>query len=77
MLSDGNDIGASDFGDGNTAIGLIGSIEINVVRANTSGDGDLQLLRLCKALCGEVTWVEPSTLLVRVGCDPDEQSDQN
>jgi hypothetical protein len=41
VLSDRDDIAASDFGHGDTAIGLVSSVQIHVVRANTSGDSDL------------------------------------
>lgn len=58
VLSDGNDVGTSDFSDGNTTVGLVGSIEIDVVRTNTGGDGNLEVLCLCEALSGEVTGVE-------------------
>lgn len=58
VLSDRDDVGASDFGDDKTAIGLVGSIEIDVVRSNTSSNAELEVLGLCKTLSGEVTWVE-------------------
>ena len=58
VLSDGDDVGASDLGDGDTAVGLVGSIEIDVVGTDTSSDGELEVLCLSKALCCEVTGVE-------------------
>lgn len=58
MLGDGDDIGAGDFGDGDTAVGLVGGIEVDVVRADTSGDGELELLGLGQALGSQVTRVE-------------------
>lgn len=58
VLSDGDDVGASDLSDGDTAVGLVGSVQVDVVGANTSGDSDLEVLALGKALGGEVTWVE-------------------
>lgn len=58
VLSDGNDVGTSDFSDSDTTVGLVGSIEIDVVRTDTGGDGNLEVLRLCEALSGEVTRVE-------------------
>jgi len=60
VLSDGDDVGASDLGDGDTAVGLVGSVQVDVVGTDTSGDGDLQLLGLGEALSGEVTGVEGS-----------------
>jgi len=58
VLSDGDDVGSSDLSDGNTAIGLVGSVQVDVVRTNTGGDGNLEVLGLGKTLCGEVTRVE-------------------
>jgi len=58
VLSDGDDVGASDLGDGDTAVGLVGSVEVDVVGTNTSSDGNLELLGLGQTLSGEVTWVE-------------------
>ena len=58
MLGDGNDVGASDFGDGDTAVGLVGGVKVDVVGSNTGSDGDLELLGLGQTLSGEVTWVE-------------------
>jgi hypothetical protein len=43
-------IGAGDFSNGDTAIGLIGSIEVDMVRANTCSDSNLEVLRLGKTL---------------------------
>lgn len=58
VLSDGDDVGASDLGDSDTAIGLVGSVEVDVVGTNTSSDGNLELLGLGQTLSGEVSWVE-------------------
>ena len=58
VLSDGDDVGASDLGDGDTAVGLVGSIEVDVVGTDTSSDGELEVLGLSKTLCCEVTGVE-------------------
>jgi hypothetical protein len=58
VLGDGDDVGASDLGDGDTAVGLVGGIEVDVVRPDTSSDGELQVLSLGQTLCGEVTGVE-------------------
>jgi hypothetical protein len=41
VLSDRDDVGAGDLGDGNTAVGLVGGIEVDVVRTDTSSDGKL------------------------------------
>jgi len=58
MLSDGDDVGAGDFGDGDAAVGLVGRVEVDVVGSDTCGDGDLQVLGFGEALGGEVTGVE-------------------
>jgi len=62
MLGDGDDIGAGDFGNGDTTIGLVGCIEVNVVGSNTGRDGNLEVLGLGKTLSGEVTWVETESV---------------
>jgi hypothetical protein len=58
VLSNGDDVRAGNLGDGDTAVGLVGGIQIDVVRADTSGDGDLEVLGLCEALGSEVAGVE-------------------
>lgn len=58
VLSDRDDVATSNLGDGDTAIGLVGSVEVNVIGTNTSGDGDLEVLGFGKALSGEITRVE-------------------
>lgn len=58
VLGDRDDIAASDFGDSDTAVGLVGGIKVDMVGTNTGSDGELQLLGLGQALCGEITRVE-------------------
>lgn len=58
VFSNGDDIAASDLGDSETAIGLVSSIEVDVVRANASSDAELQVLGLGESLSGQVTRVE-------------------
>lgn len=58
MLSDGDDVGSSNFSNGDTTVGLVGSIEIDVIRSNTGSDGDLEVLGLGKTFGSEVTRVE-------------------
>jgi hypothetical protein len=67
VLSDGDDVGASDLSDGDTAVGLVGGIEVDVVGTDTSGDSDLEVLSLSKTLLGKVTGVETvdGTILAR------------
>lgn len=63
VLGDGDDVGAGDFGNGDAAVGDIGLVEVDVVRANTGGDGDLEVLALLQAVGGEVTGVEAGCLV--------------
>jgi hypothetical protein len=58
VLSDGHDVGAGDLGNGNTAIGLVGGVQVDVVGADTSSHSKLQLLRLGETLSSEVAGVE-------------------
>jgi hypothetical protein len=58
VLSDGDDVRACDFGDGDTAIGFIRRIKIDVVGSDTSCYSELEILGLGKALSGEVTRVK-------------------
>jgi hypothetical protein len=58
VLSDGNDVGSRDLGDGDTSVGLVCGIEIDVVGSDTSGNGNLQLLGLCQTLSSEVAGME-------------------
>ena len=58
MLGDGDDVATSDLGDSDASVGLVGSVEINMVGTNTGSDGDLEVLGLGETLCGEVTRVE-------------------
>lgn len=60
VLSDGDDIATSDLGDGDTAVGLVGSIQVDVVRADTSSDGELQVLGLGQTFGGQIAGVEGS-----------------
>jgi hypothetical protein len=58
VLSDRDDIGPSDLSDSDTAVGLVGSVEVDVIGTDTSSDGNFQLLRLGQSLGGEVAGVE-------------------
>jgi hypothetical protein len=51
-------VGASDFGNSDTTVGLVCGIEVNVVRSDTSSDGELEVLSLSQALGREVSRVE-------------------
>lgn len=58
MLSDRNNIAASNLGDGDATVSLVGSIQINVIRSNAGSDGELQILSLRQAFGGEIPGVE-------------------
>lgn len=62
VLRDGDDVAASDFGNGDTAVGLVGSVQVNMVGANTGGHGDLEVLGLGQTLSGQVAGVETISL---------------
>lgn len=46
MFGDGDDVRAGHFGDSDTAICLVGRVQVDVVGSNTGSDGNLELLRL-------------------------------
>jgi len=58
VLSDGHHVGAGDLGDGDAAVGLIGRVEVNMVRPNAGSDSKLEFLGLGQALSGQVAGVE-------------------
>jgi len=58
VLGDGDDIGAGHFDDCNATIGFIGCVEVDVVRTDTGGDGDLELLCFGEAFGGQIAGVE-------------------
>lgn len=64
VLGNGDNVAAGDLGDSDTTVGLVGGVEVDVVRANTSSDSDLKVLGLGQTLLGEVTGVE-TTLSVQ------------
>lgn len=65
VLSDGDDVGAGDLGDGDTAVGLVGGVEVDMVGADASGDGNLELLGLGEALGRQVAGVEAMMCISR------------
>jgi len=69
VLGDGYDVGAGDLGDGDAAVGLVGLVQVDVVRTNTGGDGDLEVLALLQAVGGEVTRVEAGLSVSFRGCE--------
>lgn len=60
VLSDRDNVAASNFSDGDTTVGLVGGVEVDMVRANTSSDGNFEVLSLGQTLSGQVTGVEGS-----------------
>lgn len=64
VLGDGDDVGARHLGDGDTTVGLVGGVKVDMVRANTGGDGDLQVLGLGETLGGQVAGVEAGQMQV-------------
>ena len=44
VLGHGDDVGAGNFGNGDTAVGLVGGIEVDVVGTDAGSDGELELL---------------------------------
>jgi hypothetical protein len=58
VFGDGYDVGTSNLGDGDTAIGLVCSVQIDMIGSNTSGHGNLELLCFGKTFGSEVTGVE-------------------
>jgi len=58
VLGNGDNIGACYFGNGDTSIGLVGCVQVDVIGADSSCDGDLELLGLGETFGGEVTGVE-------------------
>ena len=64
MFGDGDNIGASYFGDGDTAIGFVGGVKVDMVGSDTCCDGNLELLCFGETFRSEVSWVETLLLLL-------------
>jgi hypothetical protein len=58
VLGNRDDVGAGNFCDGDTAIGLVRSIEVDVVGSDTGSDSKLELLSLCETFGGQVSGME-------------------
>ena len=52
MLCHGYNIGASDFGDRDAAVGFVPGIEVNVVGSNARSDGKFELLSFSESFSG-------------------------
>ena len=75
VLGDGDDVGAGDLSDGDTAVGLVGSVEVDVVGTDTGSDGDLEVLRPGETLRGQVTRVEAADGCQRSRSAPSSPAD--
>ena len=58
VLSDGDNVGTSDLSNSNTTVCLVGSVQVDMVGANTGSDSKLEVLSLGQTLSGQVTGVE-------------------
>ena len=58
VLGYGYDIGSRHFSYSDASVGLVGSVQVDVVGADTGCDSELELLGLGKALCGKIAGVE-------------------
>jgi hypothetical protein len=58
VLGDRDNIAAGDLGDSDTAVGGIGSVKVDVVGTDASGNGELELLGLGQTLSSQVSRVE-------------------
>lgn len=58
MLRHRHDIGASHFSNGDTAVGLVCGIEVNVIGSNAGRDCEFELLSFSEPFGGEVTGME-------------------
>jgi hypothetical protein len=58
MLSNGDNVGSGDLGDGDSSVGLVGRVQVDMVGSDTSSDGELQVFGTGKALSGKVSGME-------------------
>ena len=58
MFSDGDDVRACDFCDGDSAIGFIAGVKIDVVGTDARCDGEFEVLGFGKAVCCKVAGME-------------------
>jgi hypothetical protein len=64
VLSDRDNVGSRHLSDGDTTVGGVGSVEVDMVGTDTGRNGELQLLGLGQTLLGKVSRVEAVALLV-------------
>ena len=64
VLGNRNHVGACNFRNSDATVGLVGGIEVNMVRANAGSYGELQFLSLCKTLGSKITRVEADTIVL-------------
>jgi hypothetical protein len=58
VLRNRNNITSGDLSDGDPTVGLVGSVQVDVVRTNASSDGELQFFGLGQPLGGEIARME-------------------
>ena len=58
MLGHGDHVRSGDFSNSNAPVSLVGCIEIDVIRTDAGGDGELQVLGFGKALRCQVPGME-------------------
>ena len=58
VLSNGNDVRPCDFGHGDTTVGLVGGIEVDMIRSNTRSYSNLQLFGLGKTFGVQIPGME-------------------
>jgi hypothetical protein len=58
VLGHRHDVGARHLGDRDAAVGLVGRVQVDMVRADAGRDGELELLGLGQALGRQVAGVE-------------------
>lgn len=68
VFGDRDDVAARHLGDGDTAVGLVGSIEVDVVGPDARSNRQLEVLCLGQTLSVEVSWMEPVASVSR--CTP-------
>ena len=64
MLCNRHNIGPCDLCYRDTAVGLVSSVEVDMVRTDPSRDGKLELLSLGQALCSKISGVEARKMAV-------------
>lgn len=58
MLSNRDDIGPGNFCDGDSTVGLVGNIEVNMVRSYSCRYGEFEILGFAETVFGQVARME-------------------